>query len=258
LSGNRPARRWITWASAVPERWQMKGFKQWILPLALILGGAAAIAIAVTGGSGHGLAPGDLLLVLACSVLLSGCIVLLPALPAGLLPCLQGGVLAAVAFLLLAAAGLPAAPPLLLRVAAGVGILLFMLASLSSLLQRAGVDRPAAAWWVILATGLLASSTVWSGPLLDTLAPGRPVIDSIIASSPLSYLATLAEWDYLRGEWFYRHAPFGGLRYDYLSASTVSLACLGIGLAAQLASRLLTPGQQSKGGLNRSPTPSQP
>ena len=236
----------------------MEGITGWLLPLALILGGGATISTALIGDQVP--IPGDLLLWLAAGVVTGSCIVLLPSLRPGLLPCMRAALLAGFAFLLLSAWWLPQPQlmPLLLRMAAGVGILLFALGSICSLLHRFTGSRHSAAWWVVLATGLLSSAPIWSGPLVEALSAGRQAIDAIIACSPLSYLAALAEWDYLRGEWFYRHTPFGGFRYDYPSPVTGSLIYLGTGLACHLMSHLLDAGKDQKNRLNSPATASHP
>ena len=47
-----------------------------------------------------------------------------------------------------------------------------------------------------------------------------------------SYLATLAEIDYLRSDWFYRHTPYGGLRYDYPEPALFALILVALIAAA--------------------------
>ena len=49
------------------------------------------------------------------------------------------------------------------------------------------------------------------------------VVDSIIAASPVSYLAAIMDYDYLRNSWFYQHMPFGGLRFNYPTPGVMTI-----------------------------------
>jgi hypothetical protein len=59
----------------------------------------------------------------------------------------------------------------------------------------------------------------------------RPLLNTLISLSPLTYLSTLAGADYLRSDWFYRHTPYGGLRYDYPQPVYVTSVCILLILA---------------------------
>jgi hypothetical protein len=88
------------------------------------------------------------------------------------------------------------------------------------LLMRAYVNQDSTAKLLIT---VLIGATVAS-PLYLSLAAGDSqwLIDAVITASPVSYLAVLAEYDYLKSAWFYQNTPFGGLRYDYPSGWTIT------------------------------------
>ncbi len=79
---------------------------------------------------------------------------------------------------------------------------------------------------------LVTLMPLWLGPWLDWLAAGELTVNAIVAASPLSYLAVMADYDYLRSEWFYQHTPVGMLRYDYLPKLAYSGGWLLLALAA--------------------------
>ena len=64
---------------------------------------------------------------------------------------------------------------------------------------------------------LFSSAPVWLGPLMYMHGQNEQVVNTIINISPLSYLALMADYDYLRSSWFYQNTPYGGLRYSYLT-----------------------------------------
>jgi hypothetical protein len=101
------------------------------------------------------------------------------------------------------------------------------------LLSRLTGQSEFVSWWVICIATLAATAPLWAGPLLEIGHVNQSAINLTVAISPISYLATLAEWDYLRGDWFYRHCPLGGLRYDYPSTVFVSFLLLGVGLTSR-------------------------
>ncbi len=213
-----------------------------LVSVLVILAGAWLLTQVLPGGRASAV-HSDHLVWLSSAVTLSSCLVLLPRFESAAVNGLSGGT----TFLILA--GLE--PTLqqqnvaLAGVAAGTAILLFTLTAVTSLFCCYLHSRPVAAWATLLTAGLLASITLWTGTMVDVLAPSQLTINAIVAASPLTYLSSLAGWDYLRGEWFYRHTPFGGLRYDYPSALTSSLILIGTALVCELASSHLKKGSQS-------------
>ena len=55
------------------------------------------------------------------------------------------------------------------------------------------------------------------------------LVNGIVALSPVSYVAGLVDYDYLREPWFYQRTAFGGLRFDYPDPRLASACYLTIG-----------------------------
>ena len=211
----------------------------WLARLLITLLGGKAIATVLTAG-GDGRITGDRLLLLAGGTLLWGALVLLPVTKQkGRFPPIAAPVVAGVAALILLVVELPVPEllPLTVGMALGVAVVTFGLSGLTALATRLGSDPDLSAWWVFCAAALAAAGPLWTGPLLEDGRFGQSAVNAVIAASPLSYLAVIADWDYLRGEWFYHHSPFGGLRYDYPSPIGATLVYLAIGLAGHCSGR---------------------
>jgi len=122
-------------------------------------------------------------------------------------------------------------------VSLGVFILLLLLCSMLLLVHALLDDAPAASLLVTLIAVACSTDPIWLGPLAELAGPHHQhLVDAIVATSPLSYLALLADYDYLRGAWFYQHTPFGSLRYNYpstISLTSTYLALSGVLLAAR-------------------------
>jgi hypothetical protein len=153
-------------------------------------------------------------------------VLLLPALPGGA-PAwrlLVWGLLAILSTGMLAAWHGPA--PLL--PALGVGLLVGLLGGLGAC-WAVWLDSPVGArlgiWGL---TGLVTAAPLWLGPLAERFAAWPGVVDTVVAVSPLSYLAALAAEDYLHYDWFYQHTPVGGLPYAYPSAALWSAGCAAL------------------------------
>ena len=112
----------------------------------------------------------------------------------------------------------------------------FLLHSLTTLLRGLNPINSTAPLLVVLFTLLNGSSILWLGPPAELFALGDGLLNTIIASNPLSYLSVAAEYDFLRSDWFYRHSPFGSLHFTYpdyaiLTAIYLGLAVLVSGVA---------------------------
>jgi hypothetical protein len=142
--------------------------------------------------------------------------------------CLGGGIDLAVSYW----SSAPAPPA---TTSLGTGLLLYLAGTSVLLVAPDPGGRPAAACWVLFLAGLVAVSPVWLGPVIDRTEPAQWITDALLAVNPLTHLGTLAGIDYLRSDWFYRHSPFGGLRYDYPSPATVLVGLLLAGALASLA-----------------------
>lgn len=105
--------------------------------------------------------------------------------------------------------------PKLAYLALGTGLLVFLFAALADALAQWLDDRRAAARIAICTLLVTISSPIWASPFASMASSARPLVNALISLSPLTYLSTLAGADYLRSDWFYRHTPYGGLRYDY-------------------------------------------
>ena len=124
--------------------------------------------------------------------------------------------------------------------ALGVGVVVFTAASVQQLLIALSQDRRRSTG-VVLALLLVTSlAPLWLGPVAELFATQQPVVDLIVASSPLSYLASLIFFDYLRSDWFYQHTVFGALRYDYPSPQLMTLAYLSTAALALTLSRTIS------------------
>lgn len=122
--------------------------------------------------------------------------------------------------------------------------IIFLLHSLIGLLRGLRVTEGVAAQIVLLIALLTGSSVLWLGPPVELFVLGDGAINTIIASSPLSYLSVAAEYDYLRSEWFYRHTPFGSLRFTYPNQYVLTAIYLVLAIGAQSLLLWLTHMQQ--------------
>lgn len=114
-----------------------------------------------------------------------------------------------------AALGLDAAA--VIALAACMALLIFLLLALTRLFAGR-VDGAAAGCAVATAALAAAALPVYLGALPEHF-PGQPwLANAVVFGSPLSHLAGLLDYDYLREPWLYRHSRLGGLRFDYPSA----------------------------------------
>jgi hypothetical protein len=119
-------------------------------------------------------------------------------------------------------------------VAVGVFVLVASFGLLLHFLGRVLQDRLAASALLVAAVALCAAAPLWLGPLAESLAERTVIVNTIVALSPLTYLAALADFDYLRATWFYEHSALGALRYEYPSVWLQS-AFYALPLAAAVA-----------------------
>jgi hypothetical protein len=123
--------------------------------------------------------------------------------------------------LVLATPGPALGPQAVAGMALVAALLVYLLGTLAVLLSRWAGSAPAALGWLGLVMALLAASPVWLGPALDRLGPGGAAVDALIAVNPVTHLAVVAQIDYLRGDWLYRHSPLGSMRYGYPTSATI-------------------------------------
>jgi uncharacterized membrane protein YhaH (DUF805 family) len=110
-------------------------------------------------------------------------------------------------------------------VAAGTGLLVYLFSGAAQLLSQRLHDRRRASRICLLVLLLSVSLPLWAAPLA-TFGSATVLVDAIIALCPVSYLATLADIDYLRGAWPYQYLPYGGLRYNYADPALMTMALL--------------------------------
>ncbi|GMQ87102.1 MAG: hypothetical protein BMS9Abin08_0300 [Gammaproteobacteria bacterium] len=177
----------------------------------------------------------------AASTVLVGCLVH-PAptgrhdVPPGSL--LFRGVVTAGSFLFLVTirSGVPADPLLLLVLALGVCILSLFLGSVTLCLSCILDNRERARRTVFAATMLAAAAPLWLAPLAEQVPA---MTNAVVDISPLTYLAVISDYDFLRSAWFYRHTPLGGLRYDYPAPLLFTGTYLAMTTILLLAHRIL-------------------
>lgn len=99
--------------------------------------------------------------------------------------------------------------------AMGAGLLAAVFASLALFLAAWLDDRRGAARATLAVLLVSLAAPLWASPLIVMFGSSKWFVDALVALCPVSYLASLADIDYLRGDWFYRNTPYGGLRYDY-------------------------------------------
>jgi len=173
--------------------------------------------------------------------------------PPRVLPLLRWCLLTALAafLLMLPGAVTPSGLPGAILVSLGAAVVLLLLGSLLLLALALLQDEAAALLLVTLLAAACCCAPLWLGPLVLRASANQSLVDAVVAASPASYLAVLADYDYLRGDWFYRHAPFGGLRYDYPSAGTVTIVYLALSATSlALQRRLRELGLRAGAGLH--------
>ena len=101
-------------------------------------------------------------------------------------------------------------------------------------------NRLVGATALLTVTTLFTTAPLWLGPAVEHFANQQSVVNTVLALSPLTYLAALADFDFLRTDWFYEHSVLGSLRYQYPSGWLMSalyacpiLIALGLGLGAK-------------------------
>ena len=120
---------------------------------------------------------------------------------------------------------------LVLRTAiAGVTLALFTMAAHAWLVGRAGQPR-AANTIFLLAFVALCFAPLVLGPLAELWPTSIAFANSIVAASPVSYVASLAGFDYLREQWFYQNVSLGALRFEYPPPAMTTLVYLLIAAA---------------------------
>lgn len=110
-----------------------------------------------------------------------------------------------------------------LRLAAGVLMLVWLFSAMQSLIRVYAASHASAMIHFTLIAGACCAAPLYLSVVAEAVSHQTLVVDAIIAASPVSYLAALADYDYLRSTWFYQHTPFGGLRFNYPAAGVMTV-----------------------------------
>lgn len=130
-----------------------------------------------------------------------------------------------------ASAFTPAVPSLVVA----VGVMVFFMEGLTALLAGLLRDRSIAILAVLTLICIAAAVPLWIGPWVEYFAGTDWFADLVVAISPLTYLAAMAEYDYLRDQWFYARAPYGAFRFGYPGQLVSSGVYVAFGIAFRLA-----------------------
>jgi NADH:ubiquinone oxidoreductase subunit 6 (subunit J) len=195
----------------------------WLLELAVVAALAAALVRAL---GAEDLVRSAELTSLAGAVTVIACFMLaLLALDSDGLPTsttMRWAALAAVATAVLAAAT-GSLTTQWAAVAAGTFIIVGCFGSLLELAATLTRDRLLASALTLAVAALAATATLWLGPIAERFAATDGLASAVVAASPLTYLAVLADFDYLRATWFYEHTALGSLRYEYPHEMTLTV-----------------------------------
>jgi len=101
------------------------------------------------------------------------------------------------------------------QLAGGVLILVLLFSAMQSLIRIYASSHASSMTLFTLITGAFFATPLYLGVVAEATSHQTLVVDSIIAASPVSYLAGILDYDYLRSSWFYQHTPFGGIRFNY-------------------------------------------
>lgn len=161
--------------------------------------------------------------------------------------------------LVLVALPLRSPPPLqLLRLSCALFLISLFYSCLLLLLYRLVQEQSSAKLLLLLLFTLMASAPLWLGPAVERSIPGFPGVNTVIAVTPISYLAMATDYDYLHSSWFYRHTPLGSLRYSYPDEALLAIAYLAGSLSLHICRSMLNYKSRSTPEPIHSPIKEQP
>jgi hypothetical protein len=122
----------------------------------------------------------------------------------------------------------------LLATAAFLFVLLLPALALATLLDALAAPpgvpyatREASSWSVTAIVASIAAAPLWLGPAAELALPERPrASEAVLASSPLTQLATTAGNDLLRNQWFYQRSNLASLPVAYPRPAPAAAASL--------------------------------
>jgi hypothetical protein len=117
-----------------------------------------------------------------------------------------------------------------LKAAAAVFLLSFFMHSVTRAVMAQFTYNRHIPWNILCAVIMLTTLPLWMAPWVELIAATPPRLHLLLWSSPLSYLAGMLDYDYLRNQWFYEHTPYGMLRYEYPDKISYSVGLIGMSL----------------------------
>ena len=116
------------------------------------------------------------------------------------------------------------------KTAVAVFALSFFMHSVTYAVMAQFIDNRYIPWTILCIVLMLSTLPLWMAPWVESIAATPPKLYVLLWSSPLSYLAEMLDYDYLRNQWFYRHTPYGMLRYAYPDKTLFSVGLIVISL----------------------------
>lgn len=122
----------------------------------------------------------------------------------------------------------PAPYAVVLPLALGTVALVLVFSCLTQLLACRLNDRRIAARASLITLLYCLTLPLWAAPIVAFYGSSKLLVDTVVALCPVSYLAQLAQIDFLRGNWLYVHTPYGSLRFDYPDPVHATFLILGL------------------------------
>jgi len=124
-----------------------------------------------------------------------------------------------------------------LQLAGGVLMLVLLYSAVHGFIGRRAASPARSMMLFTLLAAVFLAAPLYLGALAVAAAEEPAVANLIVAASPASYVAAIIDYDYLRSGWFYQHAPFGGLRFEYPGTGLMTACYLIVTLMLAAAAR---------------------
>jgi hypothetical protein len=125
-----------------------------------------------------------------------------------------------------------------LQLAGGVLTLILLFSAMRSLMRVYTLSHASSMILLTLIASAFFAAPLYLSVIAEATSHQTLIVDTIIAASPVSYLAGIADYDYLRSTWFYQNMPFGGLRFNYPAPGIMTVCYISITLVLAGASIL--------------------
>ena len=112
-----------------------------------------------------------------------------------------------------------------LHLAGGVLVLVLLFGAMQRLIRVYSSSHTNSMMLFTLITGALFTAPLYLSVVAEATSH-QALVDAIIAASPVSYLAGIVGYDYLRSGWFYQHMPYGGIRFNYAATGIMTIGYL--------------------------------